>query len=775
MKKTLILFILALPGILKSFASVDDHDKLIRTDTLFTELKNDVVVLSSTKETNSLKYLPASVSILSQNNLNDFQISSIKDLSAYVPNYYAAEYGARMTAPLYIRGIGARSGNQTVSLYVDNIPYFNTTSFDSELFDVQRVEVLRGTQGTLYGRNAMGGIVNIFTYSPLDYQGTRVKIGGGSYGLFKSEASIYSKLTDEMGVSVSGYFKRNDGRLTNHFTGNKVDHLQNYGLRTRYAWRITDDFLMNYTINYDNLKQGAFPYEDLDTGEINHNIDGHYDRKLLTNGLTFKYKIDNLEFNSITGYQHLNDNMKMDIDYTVKRYFEINQKQNQNSFSQEFTVKSINKSDYQWSAGISGFYDYLGTSSPVFMQEDGVEEYILGSIRPGLQSVFPNATVTLNKDILDLKSDFKNESHGLAVFHQSTINNIGLKGLSATMGLRLDYEKTSLKYNSRLDDDVDLVIKMSPMMPAITTKMDTTLIGKTSDYYLELLPRFVLDYKYGSNQQIYISASKGYKSGGHNIQGFADILQYGIMAKGKKDAEPQDIKKMITYKPEYSWNFELGGKLNYLDGMLQLNYSLYYMKITDVQLTQFVASMGGRLITNGGRADSKGAELSLKFRPCTGFFVYGNYGFADAKFKDYKTSVKEFNSTTGKEEIIDVDYSGNYIPFAPRATYSFGMTAEFDIKNKDLFIDNLSIDTNYNGIGKIRWNESNTKSQNFYGFWNAKIQFMKNNFGLELWGKNMLNRKYNTFVFDSGTKENLQYYGQRGLPSEFGVSMKWNM
>ena len=140
----------------------------IPEDTLYTELKNDIVILSSTKETNSLKSLPAAVSVFSPKNLESLQAYSLKDLSAVVPNYFAADYGSKMTAPIYIRGIGARSGDQTVSLYVDNIPYFNMTSYDTELFDIQRIEVLRGTQGALYGRNSMGGYhkyLHIFSFN----------------------------------------------------------------------------------------------------------------------------------------------------------------------------------------------------------------------------------------------------------------------------------------------------------------------------------------------------------------------------------------------------------------------------------------------------------------------------------------------------------------------------------------------------------------------------------------------------------------------------------
>ena len=127
-----------------------------------------------TKETNDLRTLPGAVSILSPQAIATRQIDALKYISAFVPNLYMPDYGSKMTSAIYIRGIGARSSGQSIGLYVDNVPYLDKSAFDFELNDIQRIEVLRGPQGTLYGRNAMGGIVNIYTLSPFDYQGTKV-------------------------------------------------------------------------------------------------------------------------------------------------------------------------------------------------------------------------------------------------------------------------------------------------------------------------------------------------------------------------------------------------------------------------------------------------------------------------------------------------------------------------------------------------------------------------------------------------------------------------
>ncbi|MDU1891952.1 MAG: TonB-dependent receptor [Dysgonomonas sp.] len=728
-------------------------------DTLYTELKNDIVILSTTKETNSLKYLPASVSVFSPKNLEALQVTSLKDLSAIVPNYFAADYGSKMTAPIYIRGIGARSGDQTVSVYIDNIPYFNTTSFDSELYDIQRIEVLRGTQGTLYGRNAMGGILNIYTYSPLSYEGTTIKVGGGSYGLFSANASRYQPLNNKMGLSVSAYYKQDNGYFTNHYTGKKADDLKNAGGRIKYVWDKSPRLSLNYSLSFDYVNQGAFPYANVETGDIDYDSEGYYKRKLFTNGLVLRYTGENYEINSTTGYQYLNDDMNMDQDYTPLSLFQINQKQRQNSLSQEITVKSRENSDYQWSFGGYGFYDYLNNTPPVYMMKDGVQRFLQAPMDA------MDIPVTYTDDQIDLNGEYKRPVYGAAVFHQSTFNNIlNVKGLSATFGLRLDYEKTKLDYNANTSAGFD--VNIGPGMPPMSHRVDTAIVGSSSSDYLELLPKGVLKYQLNNDCYIYASASRGYKAGGHNIQIFADLLQEVLAAKmmgSMPGASPSNdetpIKERISYKPEYSWNYELGGQIHIIENTLTSNFALYYMDVRDVQITQFIKSGGGRLVSNAGKAISKGFEVGLKTRPCNGFYLYTNYGFADAEFKD--------NKIRDKDGGIINDYTGNQIPFAPRYTFSIGGSISYDLKNSKI-LDRVTFDTNFAGIGKVYWAEDNMMSQGFYGTLNAHLALDKNIFTLEVWGKNILDRDYNTFLFESMG----DYFAQKGKPMRWGASLK---
>ena len=113
------------------------------------------------------------------------------------------DYGSKLTSPVYIRGIGSRINSPSVGLYVDYVPYFEKAAFDFDFFDIKRIEVLRGPQGTLFGRNTMGGIVNIVTTSPMDYQGNHINLSAGNYGTYSLNAGHYGKINDKLGYSLA--------------------------------------------------------------------------------------------------------------------------------------------------------------------------------------------------------------------------------------------------------------------------------------------------------------------------------------------------------------------------------------------------------------------------------------------------------------------------------------------------------------------------------------------------------------------------------------------
>lgn len=132
----------------------------------------EIVVIAAPKENRKLREQPTAVTMLSQQDMQANQVNSIKSLTALVPNIFIPDYGSKLTSAIYIRGIGSRINTPSVGLYVDNVPYIDKSAFDFNYADIERIDVLRGPQGTLYGRNTMGGLIKVHTKSPFSYQGT---------------------------------------------------------------------------------------------------------------------------------------------------------------------------------------------------------------------------------------------------------------------------------------------------------------------------------------------------------------------------------------------------------------------------------------------------------------------------------------------------------------------------------------------------------------------------------------------------------------------------
>ena len=734
-------------------------------DTITMHHLDEVVITSSIRETNELRNMPSSISIISPLQLRTNRMESLPELSAFVPNLFVPSYGSRVSTPIYIRGIGARSGVQAVSMYVDGVPIFNPSAFDFQFQDIQRIEVLRGAQGTLYGRNAISGIVNIYTLSPLSFQGTSAAITGGNFGQFSARLSNYRKLSDNFGISIAGYYRRDDGFFINEYTGEKQDASENAGGRVKMEWNITPRFRAMFFGSYDYLSQGAFPYMHADETMVNFNSPAHYGRHLATSGLSLRYFGRGFSINSTTGYQFLNDNMRMDQDFSPLSIFSIHQTQRQHTLSQEITLRSENQSRYRWVIGAFGFMDNHNINTTVTIGEDGTAFFT---------NMFPDF-ITMMNDEIEMPGEYRKPTRGAALFHQSTLNELfGLQGLSATAGIRFDYEHTGIRFNTGTQG-VGMVVRppLPPHVPPIVMELpaDTTMVGRFSKGFFEILPKFALQFRPSENAFFYLSAARGYKSGGFNEQSFSHILRNAMMEAMMNQVPPgmplpmppieeqPPLQEMLSFAPERSWTFELGGRKELFDHRLSTTFALFYSQITNIQITQMLAEgTAGRIITNAGESTSSGVELGFRYSPNHRFSLHGEYGFANARFR---------RNDTG-----DVDFSGNRIPFAPQHTVSVGAHYVHRF-SRGAFIDRLVGNVRYTGVGRIYWNEANSVYQPFYGVTNASIAAERGGFGLELWGQNIFSTTYNAFFVEvADMAGNVNPIVQRSRPARFGVTLR---
>lgn len=731
-------------------------------DTSVSELP-EISVVAQIKQKSNLRNEPLSSSVMNFAEIDRRGVETLHDLSLFTPNLYMPEYGSKMTSSIYIRGLGSRMDNAAVGIYADRMPLLNKNGFDADLWDITRIELLRGPQSTLYGRNTIGGIINIYTLSPMQYQGVKIALGYSSGNTYKAKASLYHKFSEKAAFSIGMNYYSSDGFFKNTYDGSDCDWMEGGSARVRVILRPNSKWTVDNLFSVSRVRQGGYAYSLYDSQEdkilpVAYNDMSGYERTMISNGLSIDFKSENLHFSSVTSWQYLDDCMTLDQDFTVKSMFTMKQAQNEHTFTQDFVLKS-NDSHKRWQhlTGATFFYKGMDMDAPVWLKEDGINELILNKINDGIHTVMPFADLLFQENEIELSSFFKMPVYGIALYHQS---EFVLGRFRLTAGLRLDYEHSSLDYANH----GALHYRFTLTMPDYKL-IETRLGGKEKRDYIEPLPKLALSYSlpYGSN--LYLSFSRGFKAGGYNTQMFSDILQNQVQSDIMADmgmggdhggslSTAYSVGEIISYRPEYSWNYELGGHFNFMDGRVKADAALFYINCTDQQITIFPnGETTGRMMTNAGKTRSLGAEVSVT-ADFNGFETGLSYGYTDAEFTSYDNGVE--------------DYGGRKVPYIPLNTLS--AHAGYSWYNIGGAIDRLSVSVNYNGIGKIYWNEENTLCQPFYSMLGASVKVERKWAGLEFWAKNLTDTKYNLFYFVSVGNA---FYAQ-GKPVQYGVNLYFN-
>lgn len=720
---------------------------------------DEVKVQSGFRDTQSPRTSTTAVSTISSFQLQVQRIESFKGLSGLVPNLSIPDYGSRLSSAVYIRGIGSRGSGQTIGMYMDNVPILDKSAFDLEFIDLQSIEILRGPQGTLFGRNAMGGIIHLHSISPLNYNGTKLTISGGSYGYKKFNLSQYLRPLSTLGVANQVYYTKNDGYYTNLFTQKKADDLESFGARSRWIYKPNGHSLVQYSIQGERTVQNAFPYQKYNMGKdslegIKMNDPSSYRRNFVLQSLYVEQKFEHYIWSSTTSHQYLNDEMLMDQDFSSASIFTLEQQQKEQAFSQEFIFKSLPGKQHQWTTGVFGFYNYMHTDAPVTFKKDGMSSILQANIDKFAPSSIPAQGggmvpfhVRLDDSTMRIEGNYKTPNWGAAVFHQSTFQDFMLTNLSLTLGLRIDYEDVRLNHHTSSAVPFTVFINNASVGSFISP---VNIEGNEHSTYLEYLPKMGLHYQICPSQSAYFSINKGQKSGGYNFQLFSDLIQermktsmmsvMPLSPSGNNNTLP--IGERIKYSPETSWNYELGWTMSDPKNKYKLSATTFYMQIEDIQIMQFAPGGSGRMIKNAGKATSCGIELSGKTRLSESITLDLNYGFNHAIFKNYDAQIK--NSNGG---IDTFSYSGNAIPYAPSHTLSLGL--QYIRNYRHALVDQIIMSAQYIGQGKIYWNEANSLSQNFYGILNGKISLKKDFVRLDFWIQNATNTRYNSFYFES--------------------------
>ena len=370
-------------------------------EVLAEELKKDdplqlaPVEVTAEKRKEDLQDVPISISTFSETQIRDSGIASLQDFSLQVPNLFISNWGFRGNSFVFVRGIGAINNDPAIGFYVDGVNYMDARIFDSNLFDVERIEVLRGPQGTLYGRNSLGGVINIVTKKPDNEYHAGVDQTFGSQNLLSTDLYMRTPIVDDqLFFGFSGNMETRDGYSHNDFLGEDGDFHNDRSGRMHLRWTPNEKLSVVTTVDGEQINDGAFPITDVSQVKSNphhfsHDFKGKHERNSIGTSVSIDYDASPVQITSITGFRHYDDIVENDQDFTAAALMDAKESIYNSQFSQELRFASPEENgDWKWLGGLYGFKnrkDYLFQMN-----------YAANVLGPGMPAVTQDAKSDLN-------------------------------------------------------------------------------------------------------------------------------------------------------------------------------------------------------------------------------------------------------------------------------------------------------------------------------------------------------------------------------------------
>ena len=470
---------------------------------------DEVVVVSHPKEGVRLRQQPLASTVLTDRSLQRIGAKSLSGITGYVPSLMIPSYGSRITSSMYIRGIGSRSGASAVGVYYDHIPLVNKSAHNFHLMQMDRIDVLRGPQSTLYGINSEGGLIRTYSKNPLNYSGTDIKTSIGSRGTADVEVAHYHRPSDKMAFSAGVFYNGQRGFFDNDNLNKKADRGNELGGRMRFLLTPSTKWTIDLTADWQYTNQDAFPY-----GEYHYDNDSWdnpsttflngYKRQMIITGLNISHKTDSYKWTSTTSWQFVDDDMDMDQDYLAADYLRLEQRQKMNALTQELTLRWYNNPRWNHTWGLFGSHQWLHTDGPVSFGND-MNSMVATNISRALAAIGMPAAMASSIGISDnsVPGTFHTPESNIGIYHQSELALTSK--LSATLGLRYDMQHISIDY----DTYATFNLSMTARGNTIVRNYRSALQNSTSETYHQLLPKLALKYDIdntGSN--LYATVSK---------------------------------------------------------------------------------------------------------------------------------------------------------------------------------------------------------------------------------------------------------------------------
>ncbi len=662
------------------------------------------IIVTAQKRAQRLQDVPVAVSAFNDAALEERGIKDVRELTRITPGLQVAQ-GTGVALP-FLRGIGSNAsaaGNESsVAVYADGVYYTRLPVGFLSLSNIERVEVLKGPQGTLFGRNSSGGVINIVTPDPsFDFSG-HASLGYGNYQTFQGDLYVTGGLSDTLAMDITvGGTNQANGWGTNIATGNKAGFQNDFTVRSKLLWKpgnstkvvLTGYYSLSRVSTQGNIMKGYTggtslpPYVVLpplpDFYDTRNGIDGRNITKGEGGSLRIEQDVGFGTLTSTTAFTREREKQPGVSDLTPQgdgRYLlHIGVKQ----FTQELQLAG-KRGPLTYVAGLFYYnalskYDPSAFSGPLFSG-------------PGFNGVQIFA---------------KQRAKSYAGYGQATLEVA--PGLSLTGGLRYTHEKTS-------GDGRTALINNGTEIASFPVPPDSKSLDR-------LTYRTAVDYKFTPDILGYVSYSRGYKSGGYNLIPFS--------------APPQ--------RPETVDAYEAGLKTSLFDRHLRLNGAAFYYRVSDPQV-QLIRS-GSIILSNAKSARVKGVELEAEAALSSQFSAHGGFTYLDATYKSYNNAPSAppnpntnpaLGYVGGTIPAISVDASGNQLPLSAKYVFNVGASYTVDTGHGDA---QLSVD--YYHTSKLYFEPDNLLKQNGYGLLSAQLKYSPTpNTSIRFWGKNLLDKQY---------------------------------
>lgn len=692
----------------------------------------DIIVTAQRRE-QLLQDVPISVTALGAAQLRANSIETASDLALRTPGLTVGGYDP-VQLDFSMRGIGSTpgiaqgaGGNPSVVVFVDGVYAGRGGIPDLDSLDLERVEVLRGPQGTLFGKNAIGGLIQFISRKP---DATPSLFAEGTYGNFNRigvTARGNVPLADNLYLSAGFAGKYRDGYEYNETTGNRVnDEKMSTGqLALRYLPTETLDITLRGSIMHQDQK-GNPRHNSCDYGfaggvhcvGINPDprvVDAWTDGKIKRTIQSYSGEI-NLDtgfgaITSLTAYRH--------ISFEFETPFFSNPVNPPNQIeSTDFGTEKSSQFSQELRMAFHTADERLSGQVGVYYLNENINR------RQGQIQQFPTPA---GSGIGFYPQKIKSDS--LAAFGQ--VDFEVLPRLTLTAGARMTWEKKVGHFQGyKLDD--------GPGLPPPLAEINGYDV-KAAKSWKALTPRFAVNWKATDAALLYASVSRGYKSGGYQ----------GLAGTGAGAATP--------YDPEYAWSYEAGAKTDWFDNALRLNLAVYHTNYSNLQVSQLIP-LCCVVVTNAARARINGAEAEFVLRPVTGLQLDGSYAYTDAKFSEYA--------------VPGQDYTDNELPRAPKHKLNIGGQVEVPVGSLS-----ARLRADYSWVGDAYFEASNIPQQLWPSHENLDARLTvsgpDSRWEFSLWGKNLTDALVPTYVtWFAPFQQSLTPYLP---PRTYGVTLSFRM